>query len=111
MAPVAIVTDQDVVTAEIFIAAPPARVFEAITDPAQMSRWWGQNDVYRIKQTEADLRVGGKWSSVGEAADGTAFRIDGEYLELGPPRLLVQTSLASWTGPVPTIRPVPLQPQ
>ncbi len=111
MATVAIVNDQDVVTAEIFIAAPPARVFEAITDPAQMSRWWGQNNMYRIKQTEADLRVGGKWSSVGEAADGTAFRIDGEYLEFDPPRLLVQTWLASWTGPIRTVVRWELEPQ
>src|SRR5260370_19234352 len=84
MATVAIVNDQDVITAEIFIAAPPARVFEAITDPAQMSRWWGQNNMYRIKQTAADLRVGGKESSVCEAADTTPFRIDTEYIELDP---------------------------
>ena len=111
MATVAIVNDQDVVTAEIFIAAPPARVFEAITDPTQMSRWWGQNDVYRIKETQSDLRVGGKWSSVGESADGQAFRIDGEYLELDPPRLLVQTWLASWTGPIRTVVRWELEPQ
>lgn len=36
MATVAITPDQDVVTGEIFIAAPPARVFQAITDPNQM---------------------------------------------------------------------------
>jgi len=36
MANVAITPDQDVVTAEIFIAAPPARVLQAITDPNQM---------------------------------------------------------------------------
>src|SRR5512133_2377043 len=35
MATVGITPDQDAVTAEIFIAAPPERVFQAITDPAQ----------------------------------------------------------------------------
>jgi len=91
MATVAITPDQDVVTAEIFIAAPPARVFEAITDPNQMPKWWGQKDIYRITEWKADLRPGGKWSSVGVSVDGTSFRVEGEYLEVHPPRLLVHT--------------------
>jgi uncharacterized protein YndB with AHSA1/START domain len=33
--------DQDAVVAEIEIAAPQARVFEAITDPKQQAVWWG----------------------------------------------------------------------
>ena len=39
MATAAITSDQDVVTAEIFIAAPPERVFQAITDPNQTLKW------------------------------------------------------------------------
>ena len=35
MATAQVTLDNDVVVAEIFIAAPPARVFEAISDPAQ----------------------------------------------------------------------------
>ena len=111
MATVAITPDQDIVTGEIFIAAPPARVFQAITDPNQMPRWWGASDVYRIKEWKADVRVGGKWSSDGVAADGTTFHIDGEYLEVDPPRLLVHTWLASWTGPIKTIVRWELEPQ
>ena len=42
MATMAITSDQDAVVAEIFIAAPPERVFQAITDPKQMPQWWGQ---------------------------------------------------------------------
>jgi uncharacterized protein YndB with AHSA1/START domain len=38
MATVAVTPDQDAVVAEIFIAAPPERVFQAITDPDQMPR-------------------------------------------------------------------------
>ena len=41
MATSAITPDQNVVTAEIFIAAPPERVFQAITDPTQPPQWWG----------------------------------------------------------------------
>lgn len=103
MATVAITPDQDAVVAEIFIAAPPARVFQAITDPNQMPKWWGQQGMYRITEWTADLRPGGKWSSVGVGADGTSFRVDGEYLEVDPPRLLVHTWIASWSGPLKTV--------
>jgi uncharacterized protein YndB with AHSA1/START domain len=111
MATIEITPDQDTVVAEIFIAAPPERVFQAITDPAQMSQWWGQNSMYRITERKADFRVGGKYSSVGVGADGTPFRIDGEYLEIDPPRLLVHTWTASWLGNVKTIVRWELEPQ
>ncbi|MFZ0816376.1 MAG: SRPBCC domain-containing protein, partial [Candidatus Sulfotelmatobacter sp.] len=103
MATVAITPDQNAVVGEIFIAAPPARVFAAITDPSQMPRWWGQEGMYRVTEWKADLCVGGKWSSVGVGADGTSFRVAGEYLEVDPPRLLVHTWVASYTGPLKTI--------
>jgi uncharacterized protein YndB with AHSA1/START domain len=35
MVTAAITPDQDVITAEIFIAAPPERVFQALTDPTR----------------------------------------------------------------------------
>lgn len=102
---------QDAVTGEIFIAAPPERVFQAITDPKQMPQWWGQQGMYRITEWTADLRPGGKWSSVGIGADGTAFRVDGEYLEINPPRLLVHTWIASWNGSLKTVVRWELEPR
>ena len=56
MATAAITSDQNAVVAEIFIAAPPARVFEAITDPNQTPKWWGQQGMYRITEWKGDLR-------------------------------------------------------
>jgi len=103
MATATITPDQNAVIAEIFIAAPPARVFEAITDPEQTARWWGQSDLYRITEWKGDVRPGGKWSSVGVGADGTAFRVEGEYLEVDPPRLLVHTWIGSYGGSLKTI--------
>ena len=103
MATATITPDQDTIIAEIFIAAPPERVFQAITDPSQVPRWWGQRDMYRTTEWHADLRPGGKWSSVGVGSDGKPFRVEGEYLEVDPPRLLVHTWIASWTGPLKTV--------
>ena len=39
MSTVCITPDQDVIVAEIQIAAPPDRVFQAITDPQQVPQW------------------------------------------------------------------------
>ena len=94
MATALITPDQNTVVAEIFIAAPPARVFEAITDPEQTARWWGQVGLYRLTERTVDLRPGGKWRSAGVGADGAPFHVEGEYLEIDPPRRLVHT----WTG-------------
>lgn len=102
MATATITPDQNTVVAEIFIAAPPTRVFEAISDPAQTARWWGQAGLYRLTETTADLRPGGKWRSAGVGADGTAFHVEGEYLEIDPPRRLVHTWIGSYTGELKT---------
>src|ERR1700756_3863681 len=53
--------------------------------------WWGEQNLYRVTAWKADLRPGGKWQSDGVGADGTKFRVEGEYLEIDPPRLLVHT--------------------
>ena len=102
MVTTAISPEQDVVTAEVFIAAPRERVFQAITDPAQVPRWWGQQDMYRITEWQADLRPGGKWSSIGVRPDGSSFRVNGEYLAVDPPRHLAHTWIATWAGELKT---------
>lgn len=95
-------TNTDEIVSEIRIAAPPHRVFEALVDPAQVVQWWGQAGIYRCTSFEADLRVGGKWRSVGIDGNGRSFEIVGEYLEIDPPRLLYSTWRSTWTGDVET---------
>ena len=94
--------DHDAIVSEIDIAAQPERVFQALVDPVQVPQWWGQSGVYRCTKFEADLRAGGRWRSAGVGPDGGTFEITGEYLEVEPPRLLVYTWVASWTGDVQT---------
>jgi hypothetical protein len=39
--PQTIVTpDQDALVTEVYIAAPPERAFQALTDPRQLRVWW-----------------------------------------------------------------------
>lgn len=111
MATATITPDQDAVIAEIFIAAPPARVFQAISDPAQMPLWWGQSSLYHLTKSTMDVRVGGKWRSDGVGSDGLPFHVEGEYLEVDPPRLLVHTWVGSYSGPLKTIVRWELEPQ
>ena len=88
--------DGGVVKAEIEIAATPDRVFHSLTDPGQLAAWWGSDDMYRTSDWKVDLRPGGKWSALAHGADGTDMTVDGEYIEVDPPRLLVYTWRPSW---------------
>lgn len=89
---------EGIVMATVDIAAPPERVFRAITDPKEIPKWWGSDDLYRTEEHTSDFRVGGKWTSRGHGADGTPFGVEGEYVEIDPPRKLVQTWKAPWDG-------------
>jgi uncharacterized protein YndB with AHSA1/START domain len=102
MAPSSTTREADEVVSEIHIDAPPERVFQALVDPAQVPQWWGQGGVYRCTDFHSDLRAGGTWRSAGVGPDGRGFAVFGEYLEVDPPRLLVHTWIASWTGDVKT---------
>ena len=111
MAAAQVTPDHDAVHLEIFVAAPPARVFQAISDPAQSSQWWGQKGLYRVTRTEADVRRGGKWLTSGVGEDGTEFSVKGEYLEVDPPRLLVHTWNPSYKNLPETVVRWELEPQ
>ena len=49
------------------------------------------------------MRPGGRWRSEGLGADGQSFWVEGEYLEVDPPRLLVHTWKGSYGNPVTTL--------
>jgi uncharacterized protein YndB with AHSA1/START domain len=111
MATAQLTSDNDTILAEVFIAAPPARVFEAITDPKQLTQWWGQKGVFKVLDSNYDLRPGGKWSHDGVGPNGAPFHMEGEYLEVDPPRLLVQTRRADFVGEFETIVRWELEPR
>lgn len=92
--------DNEVAVAEVFINAPRERVFEAITDPQQAVRWWGQGDRYRMTDIRMDMRPGGKWSAAGSSVNMGPIDIHGEILEVDPPRRLAYTWISSWFAKV-----------
>lgn len=87
---------EDTIVLEIDIAAPPERVFQALTTPEELLEWWGDDDVYRSDVWEVDLEVGGRYRSAGKNADGRPFSVEGEFLEIDPPRRLSYTWNPSW---------------
>jgi uncharacterized protein YndB with AHSA1/START domain len=104
-------TGVDAVVAEIDIAAPPARVFQALTDPQQLFTWWGREPSVVLSLFEMDARKGGRWrfecapapgadhGAVGEQLkrkQEKGFTAHGEILEYDPPRLLVWSWIANW---------------
>jgi uncharacterized protein YndB with AHSA1/START domain len=73
--------------------APPALVYEVMTKPEHVKRWWGQlGEGYSVPVCEIDLRVGGKWKFVNRHPKGEAT-FYGEYRELTPPSRCVFTEI------------------
>ena len=83
------------ILASVEIAAPPERVFRAIASE-ELAKWWGSADSYRTTKWTGDLRVGGGWRADGISEDGKPFTVGGEFVEVDPPRKLVQTWRAAW---------------
>lgn len=73
--------------------APRKLVFEAMSRPEHVRRWWGcLGEGYSVPVCEIDLRVGGKWRFVNRHPQGEAA-FHGEYLELDPPGRMVFTEI------------------
>jgi uncharacterized protein YndB with AHSA1/START domain len=75
----------------IHIDAPPERVWEALTTPDQISKWFFGVD------TESDWKVGSSLVHRGEY-QGTAYADKGEIVELDRPRLFVHTHWSPMSG-------------
>lgn len=79
------------ILASVEISAAPERVFRALTSPEEIVRWWGSPELYTTTSWTADFKVGGAWRAEGVGSDGLKFVVVGKYLEIDPPRRIVQT--------------------
>ena len=69
--------------------APRALVFEAMSKPEHVRRWWGPRGT-KMLTCEIDFRVGGKWRFVlGGVEGGREDAFSGEYVEIAPPERVV----------------------
>ena len=78
-------------TKSITIAAPPKRVWEALTDPAQVKQYmWGAEVVTDWKQG-SPIVYRGEW-------EGKPYEDKGKIVEIDPPRLLRTTYYSPLSG-------------
>lgn len=85
-------SDQEIRLTRLF-NAPRHLVFEAMSQPEHVKRWWGRlGDGYSVPVCEIDLRIGGRWRFVNRHPKGEAA-FHGEYQEIAPPDRLVFTEI------------------
>lgn len=85
---------EDTIAQEIAINAPAARIFAALTDPAELLQWWRAENQFEVVHVESDLRPGGKWLMRVAGACGpgqSASVVSGIYQAVEPPNLLIFT--------------------
>jgi uncharacterized protein YndB with AHSA1/START domain len=84
-------SDREITITRLF-DAPRRLVFDAMTIPEHVRRWWGiLDDKHSVTVCEIDLRVGGAWRFVGRGPEGETPAFYGIYREIAPPERLVYT--------------------
>ena len=88
------------ISCEIDIAAPPERVFQALTDPMQLTQWFGSQGC-PVKAWKFDARLGGKYNYAtvhAATAEDNVPEVEchGEVIEFDPPHVLAYTWIGSW---------------
>ena len=85
-------SDQEIRLTRLF-DAPRQLVFEAMSKPEHVKRWWGcLGEGYSVPVCEIDFRPGGKWRFVNRHPEGEAA-FYGEYLDIAPPDRMVFTEI------------------
>lgn len=77
----------DVVTLERVLPASATRVFEMVSQPQNMVRWWGHADM-TVPEHNLDFSRPGPWYSVLLSPDGTKRMVSGEVTRVDPPHLI-----------------------
>ena len=85
-------TEREVVLKRIFDASREL-VFDALTTPELLKRWYGPTG-WTLILCEIDLKVGGNWHVVVERPDGKKIGQKGVYHEVIRPERIVNTE--SW---------------
>src|SRR5260370_15145446 len=93
---------QGEILATVEIAAPPERVFRALTSK-EIVDWWVRPGIFDTREWTGDVRKGGRWRASG-VARGQPYTLEGEFLEVQPPTKLVHTwQRAGMPGPPTTV--------
>ncbi|MBT9500263.1 MAG: SRPBCC domain-containing protein [Burkholderiaceae bacterium] len=91
-----------VIEGQVWIDASPTRVFEALTTPAWLAAWWGDEQIYTSSNWQIAAEPGSAWRCDIHTRNGAAHGLSGEVLEALPDQLLSLSWQASWLAPPPT---------
>ncbi|MGO9410901.1 MAG: SRPBCC family protein [Spirochaetia bacterium] len=90
------------ILATVEVPAPPERVFLALTS-GEITEWWVRAGVFDTREWTGDVREGGVWRATG-VGNGKPYALEGEFLEVNPPRKLVHSWRAAGApGGEPTV--------
>jgi uncharacterized protein YndB with AHSA1/START domain len=89
-------SDREILLTRTF-DAPRRLVFEAMSRPEHVVRWWGFRGT-TLTIVEMDLRPGGSWRFVLSGPDGQEHPFKGVYREIVPPERVVQTFIYDVEG-------------
>ena len=85
-------SDREITLTRLF-DAPRDLVFEAMSKPEHVRRWWGLlDDQHSVIVCEIDFRVGGTWRFVGRGPRGE-YGFHGVYREIDAPERVVFTEI------------------
>ncbi len=85
-------SDREIVLTRLF-DAPRRLVFDAMSKPEHVRRWWGQlGEGYSVPICEIDFRPGGAWRFVNRHPKGEAA-FHGVYREINAPERVVFTEI------------------
>jgi uncharacterized protein YndB with AHSA1/START domain len=65
----------------IFVAATPAQVFAAMSDPVRIARWWGP-DGFTNTIHQFDFRPGGSWLLTMHGPDGKDYPNESRFTRI-----------------------------
>jgi uncharacterized protein YndB with AHSA1/START domain len=86
-------SDREILITRLF-DAPRQLVFDAMTKPEHVRRWWGCiSENHSVTTCEIDLRVGGAWRFVHRGPEGEYPAFYGVYKEIQAPERLVYTEI------------------
>jgi uncharacterized protein YndB with AHSA1/START domain len=71
--------------------APRALVYEALTTPEILKRWFGLQPGWSLAVCEMDLKVGGSYRWEWHGPNGTVMGVSGVFQEVAPPERVCQT--------------------
>ena len=83
------------------LPASREHVYEALTRPDKLARWWGPSG-FRCPSIDFDPRVGGTYRIAMQPPKGDLFYLSGEFRDVGPPTRLAYTFV--WDPPAPDDR-------